>query len=519
MRPSFQNEPTFDFGNPATVAAFQSALDAVRGKLGAEYPMWIGGKAQTASKTFASTSPADPATVIGVFPSGDASTAAEAIGAATAAFPAWKKVPPEERANYLFALAGSIRKRRMELCAWLVWEVGKSWDEADGEVAECVDLVEYYALQMLEYAGTQTARLGRLPNESSDFFYIPLGAGVIISPWNFPLALSFGPACGAIVAGNTVVLKPASNTPTAVSIFAQMIRETGFPDGVFNLVTGSGAALGNALVDDPRTRFVGFTGSMEVGIAIHERAAKVHPGQIWLKRVVLEMGGKNAVIVDSEADIDAAAEGAAFAGFSFQGQKCSAGSRVIIDESVYDEFMEKYLKHVSVLKVGDPVTDVNINVGPVIDASAHRTVLKYLEIGKNEATLLTGGSAAGDKGYFVQPTVFGNVSPTATIAQEEIFGPVTACIKAKDFTHALEIANSTKFGLTGAVFSRNRQKLEIARHEFHTGNLYFNRKCTGAMMGVHPFGGFNMSGTDSKAGGPDYLLLFLQGKSIGDRLF
>ncbi len=519
MRPPFKNEDTFDFSKSEETALFRDALENVRQSLGREYPMWIGGRPVTGTERFRSTSPVDPDVVIGDFPSGDAGTASAAVGAATAAFPAWRRVPAPERANYLFALAGLIRRRRRLLCAWLVWEVGKSWGEADGEVAECVDLIEFYALQMLEFSGSQANKLGRLADESTDFFYIALGAGVIISPWNFPLALSFGPACAAIVAGNTVVLKPASNTPTVVSIFVDMIREIGLPPGVFNLVTGPGGKLGNALVDDPRTRFIGFTGSMEVGIAINERAAKVHPGQIWLKRVVLEMGGKNAIIVDSEADLDKAAEGAAFAGFSFQGQKCSAGSRVIIDESVYDEFMDKFLGHVAELKVGDPVTDPEVNVGPVIDGAAHKGILRNIEIGRGEAVMLVGDTPVPAKGYFVPPTVFGNVSARATIAQEEIFGPVVACIKSTGFDHALEIANGTKYGLTGAVFSRNRAKLERARHEFHTGNLYFNRKCTGAMMGVHPFGGFNMSGTDSKAGGPDYLLLFLQGKSIGDRLF
>jgi 1-pyrroline-5-carboxylate dehydrogenase len=508
-----------DFTCPENAAAFRGALDAVKSRLGAEYSMLIGGKPVGGASRFWSVSPADPNVRIGSFPCGDAATAAAAINAAEEAFPSWSRVPAAERANYLVALAGQIRRRRLELCAWLVYEVGKSWAEADGEVAECVDLIEYYALQMLEFAGSQASRLGRLADESTDFFYIPLGAGVIISPWNFPLALSFGPACAAIVAGNTVVLKPASTTPTAVTIFAQMFADLGLPPGVLNVVTGGGGVVGNALVDHPRTRFIGFTGSMEVGIGINERAAKVHPGQIWLKRVVLEMGGKNAVIVDSEADLDAAAEGAALAGFGFQGQKCSAGSRVIIDQSVYDEFMPKFLARAREFKVGDPVLDPGITVGPVIDANAHANICRYLEIGKKEGELLLGGAPGEGPGYFIQPTIFGNVSPEATIAQEEIFGPVVTCIKAQDFDHSLAIANGTRFGLTGAVFSRNRAKLERARYEFHTGNLYFNRKCTGAMMGVHPFGGFNMSGTDSKAGGPDYLLLFLQGKAIGDRLY
>jgi 1-pyrroline-5-carboxylate dehydrogenase len=512
----FTNEPETDFRVPANVAAFEKALSQVSSELGRTYGAIIDGDDVTSGRTFASVSPADPSRVIAHFPDLDEAAAVRAVDAANRAFPAWSRVPASKRVAIVSGVADRVRARRHELSAWMVHEVGKSWSEADGEVAELVDLLEYYAQQMLLLDGPQNDRLASLPDEKSEFIYVPLGAGVVISPWNFPLALTFGMAGAAIVAGNTVVIKPASNSPTAVYHVARMFREMGLPPGVLNLVTGGGAVVGNALVDHPKTRFIAFTGSMDVGVKLHERAAKLQPGQVWIKRTVLELGGKNAVIVDREADLDAAADGVVASAFGFQGQKCSAGSRAIIDASVYDEFMPRVLERVAKLQVGDPI-DPGVTVGPLIDERACSSVLKYIEVGRSEGKLLAGGERVNGPGYLVQPTVFGDVAPNARIAQEEIFGPVLACIKARDFDEALEIANGTIYGLTGAVFSRNPEKLERARRDFHVGNLYFNRKSTGAMMGVHPFGGFNMSGTDSKAGGPDYLLHFLQGKSIGDR--
>ncbi len=513
----FGNEPTLDFNRAHVRGEFEQALARVREQMGQRYPMVIAGREEGASTEFSATCPADPSRVVGRFPSGDSTAAVRALEAADAAFPAWSQVRARERADYLFRAANEVRRRRLELAAWMVFEVGKSWAEADGEVAECVDLIDYYARRMVALDGSQTTTLATLPGESTDFFYIPLGAGAVISPWNFPMALTFGMASAAIVAGNTVVIKPASTSPTSVHQLARAFEAAGLPSGVMNIVTGPGGLIGDTLVDHPRTRFVAFTGSMEIGVRIHERAAKVHPGQIWIKRTVLEMGGKNAVIVAGDADLDAAAEGVVASAFGFQGQKCSAGSRAIIDQAVYDEFVPLILERAAKLRVGDPI-DPEVTVGPVITASARDAILRFIEIGKTECTLLLGGGRVDAPGYLIQPTIFGDVDPNATVAQDEIFGPVLACIKARDFDHALQIANGTRFGLTGAVFSRDRAKLERARREFHVGNLYFNRKSTGALMGVHPFGGFNMSGTDSKAGGPDYLLLFLQGKSIGDRI-
>ncbi len=520
MTRTFENEPETDFTVEANARAFRDALTQVRGELGRSYPLIIDGEEIHAEPGLSSVSPADPDLVIGRFPAAGAETAARALEAAERAFETWSRVSAPERAHYLVATAAEVRRQRHRLAAWMVYEVGKSWGEADGEVAECVDLMEYYARRMLDLDGPQNDTLGSVPGEDNEFFYVSLGAGVVISPWNFPLALTFGMASAAMVAGNTVVVKPASNSPTSVYHVARILQDLGLPPGVLNVVTGRGEAVGQTLVEHPRTRFVAFTGSMDVGVGIHARAAQLQPGQVWLKRTVLELGGKNAVIVDADADLDAAVDGVVASAFGFQGQKCSAGSRAVIDQRVYDDFVVKLIERVRELKVGDPV-DPAVTVGPVVDERAYRDIRRYIETGAREGTLLVGGMSdapEGDKGYFIPPTVFGDVDPKAIIAQEEIFGPVLACIKAKDFDDALAIANDTKYGLTGAVFSRSRTKLERARREFQVGNLYLNRKSTGALMGVHPFGGFKMSGTDSKAGGPDYLLHFLQGKSVGERL-
>src|SRR5580765_4029334 len=369
---------------------------------------------------------------------------------------------------------------------------------------------------MLRYAGPHP--VVAVSVEKGQLVYVPLGVGAVIPPWNFPLAICVGMTTAAIVTGNTVVLKPASDTPGIAWQFFQLMEEVGLPAGVLNFVTGSGAVIGDTLVRHAKTRFVSFTGSKEVGIGINRLAAEVQPGQIWLKRVVAEMGGKDAIVVDEEADVDAAAQGVAASAFGFQGQKCSACSRAIVSEKVYEPFLTKLAAHVEKITVGEPET-AGIALGPVVNAAARDRILNYIETGKREGRLIAGGGAVpGKEGYFIQPTVIADVAPTATIAQEEIFGPVLAVIPAKNFDEALKIANGTEYGLTGAVYTKNPEKIERAKREFFVGNLYVNRKCTGAMVGCHPFGGFNMSGTDSKAGGRDYLLLFLQGKSIAEKM-
>jgi 1-pyrroline-5-carboxylate dehydrogenase len=369
---------------------------------------------------------------------------------------------------------------------------------------------------MLRYAAKQPVTT--IPTEKSELCYIPLGVGVVVPPWNFALAILTGMTSAAIVTGNTVVLKPSSDSPLTGWMFFSLMREVGLPAGVINFVTGSGAAVGDVLVAHPKTRFISFTGSKEVGMHIYELAAKVQPGQKWLKRVVAEMGGKDSIVIDNQTDLDAAAQATMVSAFGFQGQKCSAASRAIVVESIYDKFLDLLTSKIEKLKVGLSDNPTNY-MGPVVNKTSEEKILSYIHKGIAEGgRLMCGGRKAVGDGYFIQPTVIADVAPTATIAQEEIFGPVLAVIKAKNYDHALEIANNTEFGLTGGVWTENRKKIEKAKKIFHVGNFYVNRKITGALVGVHPFGGFNMSGTDSKAGGRDYLLLFMQAKSLSEKI-
>jgi 1-pyrroline-5-carboxylate dehydrogenase len=424
-------------------------------------------------------------------------------------------VPAEERVACVYRTAEILRKRRYELDAWLVYEIGKTWPEADADIAELIDFCEYYGREAERLAAPQP--LTPMRGEKNYLRYIPLGVGVVIPPWNFAAAIMGGMTLAAIVTGNTVVVKPSSDSPAIAAIFVDILYDAGVPRDVVSFFTGPGATAGEALVTHPKTRFIAFTGSKEAGLRISEHAAKAQPGQIWIKRTILEMGGKDAIIVDDEADLDAAVEGVALSAFGYQGQKCSACSRAIVSEKIYDKFLEKLIPRVKQMKVGTPENPENY-MGPVINKASMNSILAYIETGKKEGRLLTGGKQSGTEGYFIEPTVIADVSPKARIFQEEIFGPVLAVAKAKDFDDALAMANDTEFGLTGAIYSKNPKKIERAAEEFHVGNLYFNRKCTGAMVGAHPFGGFNMSGTDSKSGGQDYLLLFVQAKTISEKI-
>jgi 1-pyrroline-5-carboxylate dehydrogenase len=515
--PAYAPTTYVDFSQPEHRAAYEKALAAVRAQAGQDVPLVIGGQRLKGAKTFESTNPSRPSEVLGRFQSATREQAAQAVETAFETFRTWSRVPPAERAAYLIEAAKRMKERRHHFSAWMTLEIGKSWNEADADTAEAIDFMEFYAREMLRYDAPQPVH--QMPGEKDQLVYLPLGVGAVIPPWNFPLAITVGMTTAAIVTGNTVVLKPASDTPGIAWQFVQLMEEVGLPPGVLNFLTGDGGTVGDEIVRHPKTRFVSFTGSKEVGIGINRLAAEVQPGQKWLKRVVAEMGGKDGIVVDDEADLDAAALGVAQAAFGFGGQKCSACSRAIVVDSVHDSFVAKLMPAIEKLvKQGDPAT-YGTYVGPVASERAMKGILRYLEIGKGEGKLLLGGGrVAGEAGWFVEPTVFDDVTPTARIAQEEIFGPVLAIIRAKDYDDALRIANDTEFGLTGAVYTRNAAKLQRAREEFFVGNLYLNRKCTGAMVGCHPFGGFNMSGTDSKAGGRDYLLLFLQGKSIAEKL-
>jgi 1-pyrroline-5-carboxylate dehydrogenase len=435
---------------------------------------------------------------------------------AVAAFEKWRDTPSSRRALVLLKAARIMRAKRFHLNAVEIVEVGKTWPEADADVAEAIDFLEFYAREMLRYGKDQP--VVRIPGEKGKLVYVPLGVGAIIPPWNFPLAILAGMSSAAIVAGNTVVLKPSSDSPLTGWQYLEIMEEAGLPAGVLNFVSGPGGAVGDTLVVHPRTRFVSFTGSREVGVHINEAAARVQPGQIWLKRVVAEMGGKDSIVVDEGVNLNEAVDGVITSAFGFQGQKCSACSRAIVHEKLYDRFVEAAAAQAEKLSVGDAADRAN-SMGPVINRAAMENILAYVRRGIDEGgRLVAGGSATGSDGYFIRPTIIADVAPTATIAQEEIFGPVLAVIRAADFDEALRIANNTEYGLTGAVYSKNRKRLARSEREFFVGNLYLNRKCTGALVGVHPFGGFNMSGTDSKAGGRDYLLLFLQAKSIAEKI-
>lgn len=512
----FKNTPLTDFSDPANAKRMEAALAKVREQLGRTYPLIVGGREITEGAVLDSVNPANPKQVVGKFVQATAELADEAVRIAADAFGTWQKRPASERAEAVLRTAAALRERKFEFAALMVYEVSKSWPEADADVAELIDFLEYYAREALRLAGPQP--VVPFPGEKNELRYIPLGVGIVIPPWNFPAAIMGGMAAAAIVTGNTVVLKPASTSPTIAAWFVRLFIEAGgLPPGVLNFLPGPGSKVGDVLVDHALTRFIAFTGSKEVGLRIFERAAKVHPGQKWLKRTVLEMGGKDAIVVDETADLDAAAAGITAAAFGFQGQKCSACSRAIVVDAVYDRVLEKVVEQAGRLTVGDPVQGSTF-MGAVIDDKAHRKIHEYIEIGKKEGRLVLGGTKSGSDGYFIPPTIIADVAPDARLAQEEVFGPVLAFIRARDYAHAMEIANNTEYGLTGALYSKVEARLEEAAADFHVGNLYLNRKCTGALVGVQPFGGFNMSGTDSKAGGPDYLLLFTQAKSITRRL-
>jgi 1-pyrroline-5-carboxylate dehydrogenase len=512
----FKNEPLTDFGNAENARKMKAAITKVRAELGREYDMVIGEKLIKTTDKIKSVNPAKPSEIVGVFQSAGREHVEPAIQAAQQAFETWKRTSVEQRASLIHTVAGILRERKFEFAAWMVFEVGKNWAEADADIAETIDFAEFYAREALRLAQAKTPT--QMPGEADRLIYIPLGVAAVIPPWNFPCAIMAGMTMAAIVTGNTVVMKPSHDSPAIAAKFFEVLQEAGMPDGVVNFCPGSGSTFGAGLVEHPLTRFVAFTGSKEVGLDINQRAAKPQPGQKWIKRTILEMGGKDSIIVDADANLDAAVEGVAQAAFGFQGQKCSACSRAIVDEKIYDVFLERLKDRVAKITVGDPTE--NKPMGPVVNEKAMKSILDYIEVGKKEGRLIHGGGPAKEAGdgYFIQPTVIADIPPMARISQEEIFGPVLAVIKARNFEDALAIANNTEFGLTGAVYSTSRDKLEKARTDFHVGNLYFNRKCTGAMVGAHPFGGFNMSGTDSKAGGPDYLLLFTQAKSVAEKI-
>ena len=511
----YKHEAFTDFSKEENKKAIKDGYETVAGYMGQDFPLIIGGERITTEEKIVSYNPSNKTEVVGSVSKTSHELAAKAMDIADATFSTWKKVKPEIRADVLFKAAAIMRRRKFEFSALLSKEAGKTWIEADVEAAEAIDFLEYYGRQMLRLKDGQPVE--SRPGEYNRYDYIPLGVAVVISPWNFPFAIMAGTAVANIVAGNTVLLKPASTTPIVAFKFVEVLEEAGMPAGVLNFIPGSGAEVGDFLVDHPRTRLISFTGSRDVGLRIFERSSKLNEGQIWIKRVIAEMGGKDTIVVDKEADLELAAQSIVKSAFGFSGQKCSACSRAVIVEDVYDQVVNRVEELTKALSVGVPEQDEHF-VGPVIDGAAFKKIMSYIEIGKGEGRLVSGGTGDDSKGFFIQPTVFADLDPKARIMQEEIFGPVVGISKAKDFDHALEIANNTEYGLTGAVITNNRMNQEKAREEFHVGNLYFNRGCTGAIVGYQPFGGFNMSGTDSKAGGPDYLGLHLQAKTTSEML-
>jgi 1-pyrroline-5-carboxylate dehydrogenase len=510
----YRPEPYSDHSDPAIKAAFEAAVAAVESRLGGHQPLVIGGEEVDTKRKIQSVNPSKPAQVVGTVASAGAAEADRALEAAWAAYPGWAALSAEERARCGMKLAALMRAHKYELAAQQCFEAGKNWIEAEADVCEALDFCDYYSRQAVRLA--RPVRVTHFAGEENESHLIPIGAGVVIPPWNFPLAILSGMTIGPVLAGNTVVLKPASTTPLVGAGFIELVAEAGFPAGVINYLPGPGDEVGDVLVDDARTRFINFTGSKEVGLRIAERSAKVQPGQRWLKRAYMEMGGKDALIVDETADLEAAVADAIRSAYGFQGPKCSACSRLILVEAIHDEVLERLTAAAAALEVG-PAPE-NYAMGPVISETQHKMILDEIEQGKKEAKLVTGGSAIDrDGGYYIEPTVFSTVDPQARLAQHEIFGPVLSVIKAEDFDEAIAIANNTEYGLTGGVYSRDRARIEQARREFHIGNLYINRKITGALVGVQPFGGFKMSGSNAKAGGPDYLRLFMEMKSVAER--
>ncbi|WP_181349106.1 L-glutamate gamma-semialdehyde dehydrogenase [Thalassobacillus sp. CUG 92003] len=510
----YKHEPFTDFTVESNKKEFEEALKLVKGQLGENYDVVVNGECIRTDQKIVSTNPANTKQVVGNVSKANQEIAEKAIQSASNAFEDWKKWDPRSRAEILFRAAAIVRRRKHEFSAYLAYEVGKPWKEADADTAEAIDFMEYYARQMIELG--EGKHVESRPGEQNRYIYTSTGVSVVIPPWNLAFAIMAGTTVAPLVTGNTVVLKPASNSPVIAAKFVEVLEEAGLPKGVLNFVPGSGREVGNYLVDHPKTALISFTGSRDVGTELYKRAAEVQPEQKHLKKVIVEMGGKDTVVVDKEADIETAIEAIIVSAYGFSGQKCSSGSRAVVHKDVYDEVLDGVAKRAKELTVGN-ATESNVYMGPVVEQAAFDKIMSYIEIGKEEGRLVTGGKGDDSKGYFIEPTVFADLDPNSRMQQEEIFGPVVCFTKANDFNEAIDIANNTEYGLTGAVISNNREHLDKAKVDFHVGNLYFNRNCTGAIVGYQPFGGFNMSGTDSKAGGPDYLALHMQAKTISEQ--
>jgi 1-pyrroline-5-carboxylate dehydrogenase len=512
----YKNETYLDWSDEKNVQAMQDALNDVGSRLGRSYPAIIGGKRVETDSEITSVNPANPSQVVGRTASATEREADMALQTATSTFETWSRTSAEARARILLRASAIMKRRRFELLAWEAYEGGKPWAEADAQVAEAIDFLEYYAREMLRLK--DGVEIYAIPGEESRYSYQAMGVGVIIAPWNFPTAILTGMSSAAIVTGNTVVMKPSEFTSVIGAVVAEIFEEAGLPEGVLNYLPGYGSEVGDYLVQDARTRFISFTGSMATGLRINELAAKQIENQRWVKRVIAEMGGKDAMVIDDSADLDSAAADIVKSAYGYSGQKCSAASRAIVHADIYDEVLDKVVRNAKALKIGVPAEGgADVNVGPVISEPQFEKVSSYVDAGKQEGDRVLGDDPGDpESGYFVSPTIF-EVGQDARVAREEIFGPVLSVIKASDFDEALRFANDSPYGLTGGVYSKNRDNLERARREFKAGNVYFNRSITGALVGVQPFGGFGMSGTDSKAGGPDYLPLHMLARTVVER--
>ena len=510
----FVNEPALDFSEEPHKKGMQDALSKVDSEKGKAYPLLINGEKIMLEDKIISVNPSKKDEVIGYSSSAGIEQAELAMQCALEAFPSWSATTAAERVAYFDQFKKVLLARRYEITAWIVEEGGRNFSEAYSEVAQVVDFCNSYGNGMLEYE--KGIPMIQTDIEANECIYLPMGVGVVIPPWNYPLALMAGMTIAALITGNTVVLKPSSETPVVAYKFVEMLMNCGIPKGVVNLVTGSGGKIGDYLVSHPKTRFVSFTGSKEVGLHISELAAKIQPDQIWIKRVIAEMGGKNAIIVDSTADFESAADGIITSAFGFQGQKCSACSRALIMDDIYDQFVPFLLDKISKIEVAP--ARKNTMMGPVISKSAFDKIVSYINIGKEEGKLVSGGTYDDSEGFYIAPTVFENIDPTARLGQEEIFGPVVALMKIHSFDEGLAIANQTVYALTGSVYSKDRTHIALAKKAFNVGNFYINRKTTGGMVNQQPFGGYNLSGTCAKTGIKEYLTNFLLTRTIAEKL-
>jgi len=507
----FRNEPCFDWTIPEHRAGFRDALDRVRATFPIKVPLTIGGSRVDTSVRLRSKNPNRAEEMVGDVAGAGPLEADTAVEAAKAAFAAWRSTPPGERAEYLFKAATAARRIRYDLAALQVYEVGKAWSEADADVCEAIDFLEYYGREMIRLS--RPKRMGHAPGEISHLFYEPRGVAAVIAPWNFPMAISIGMTSAALVTGNTVVYKPASQSPVVGSMVMNVFEEAGLPKSVLNFLPGPGAQIGDYLVHHPDVAVIAFTGSKKVGLDIIAQANRDAERAGHVKTVVAEMGGKNAIVVDADADLDEALVQIVHSAFGYQGQKCSACSRLIVLEEIYDKLVERLKAAAESIHLGPPEDPKNL-MGAVIEAGARKRIMEYIELGRKDGTVLVERTVPGNEGFFVPLTILADLPPDHRLAREEIFGPVLVVFKVKDFARAIEIANDTEYALTGGVFSRSPANIDLARREFRTGNLYINRGCTGAVVERHPFGGFKLSGIGSKAGGPDYLLQFMVPRNV-----